>query len=107
MDRKPKSLINWDDPQPTEENDEVWPIGVLPGGTLNEYVPPQHVTEAKRVKMSDRASQHSKFAKGVRKMFDQYGLEACRLNAHHLGGSEQDVIRCCIYWLSDVRPPVK
>ena len=28
MARKPKSLINWDHPQPTEENDEVWPIGI-------------------------------------------------------------------------------
>ena len=37
MDRKRKSLINWDDPQPTEENDEVWPIGMLPGGKLNEF----------------------------------------------------------------------
>ena len=30
MDRKPKSLIDWDDPQPTEENDEVWPIELAP-----------------------------------------------------------------------------
>ena len=54
--------------------------------------------------MAKRHSQRSKFAKDVKAMLMQYGLEAVRRNAHTLGGSEQDAIRVCIFWLSNERP---
>jgi hypothetical protein len=38
MAKPKKPLVDPDNPQPTEENDEVWPIGMLPGGELNELI---------------------------------------------------------------------